>query len=81
MKIMKTKLNLEKAVSKLQKKHDCKIDLQKKEILILKNKVADKKNKIIFNPFKYFDLGNKSWGTIDYLVKVHMYDIIWVREF
>jgi hypothetical protein len=38
-------------------------------------------NDRIINPIKSFDLGNGSWGKIDFLVKVHDFTIIYVNNF
>jgi hypothetical protein len=62
--------------------HKNDIRIVNKDILILKDKVYNQKaGKSITNPKKHFDIGNKSWGKIDFLVKVHEYRQYFVDEF
>jgi hypothetical protein len=52
------------------------------EIQVLKDTVwSTKEQKTVTNPKKHFDLGNGSWGKIDYLVKYCGYRQIFVSEF
>lgn len=66
-------------VRALRKKHDVKIDGH--IVQILRNKVTNKEGNVIVNPRKAFDLGNKSWGKLDYLVYKLNYTPIFVNEF
>ena len=74
------KHNPAKAVRSLSQKNDCRIYGNK--IYILSDKVwhSEKKKKIL-NPLKRCDLGNKSWGKIDFLVKYADYKVIVVNDF
>ncbi len=67
------------AVISLSKKHDLRI--YGNTIKILSNTIETKTGQTICNPGKYFDLGNKSWGKIDYLIKKHGYHINHVDKF
>lgn len=58
-------------VESLRKKHDIKIFVHQKRIALLKNNSSEKK----------FDLGNKSWGKIDYLIKKHRFHIFYYPSF
>jgi hypothetical protein len=68
---MKHKHTLDQALKSLGKKNDCRI--RENRILVLngKSKKSHRQN----------DLGNGSWGKIDYLVKVHGYALLAVAEF
>jgi hypothetical protein len=46
-----------------------------KTVAVLKDKVLTKEGETVLNPNKSWDLGNGSWGKIDYLVKEHGYYI------
>jgi hypothetical protein len=66
----------------LSLKKDCKVDRYDGEIKILTDKIWDKNiPDYIRNPHKSFDLGNGSWGSIDFLVNYLGYRIIYVGEF
>lgn len=65
----------------LSRKNDIRVNSFKKEIQILSNKIFTQRGDIIDNPAKKFDLGNGSWGKIDYLVKVHNYHTCKVSKF
>jgi hypothetical protein len=73
------KHNLDEVLRSLSKKHDCRI--QGREIKILTDKVFNKKTqKEEDNPFKRFDLGNGSWGKIDFLVNYCGYHVVRVKN-
>jgi hypothetical protein len=74
----KKKHNENDVIQSLRNKKDCRISGH--TIAILKNKIYDNKTGLkIINPNKSFDLGNKSWGKIDFLVKYCGY-IIWQTD-
>ena len=58
-------------IKSLHKKRDVKIYEHKKKIILLFNSAKKKK----------FDLGNKSWGKIDYLVNHCHFHIFYVISF
>ena len=59
----------ERALKQLSKKRDCRV--YGKRIVVLSNNSKERHN----------DLGNKSWGKIDYLVKAHDYILYRVPDF
>jgi hypothetical protein len=63
---MARKHSVDEVLEALKKKKDCKVDSQEKIISVLQNKVHGKTN----------DLGNKSWGKIDYLTKYCGYTLL-----
>lgn len=63
----------DEVINALRRKNDIRVDYFNKEIKILSDKVLSKTGEVVDNPAKKFDLGNGSWGKIDYLVKVHGY--------
>ncbi|SBV91735.1 hypothetical protein [uncultured Dysgonomonas sp.] len=65
----------------LSKKNDIRILKVNKEIRILSDKIVTSNGISTRNPNKRFDLGNGSWGKIDYLTKFHGYDIWKVSKF
>ena len=67
----KQKHNLDEVLRALAKKNDVRIDERLKVIYVLTPDAKKAKN----------DLGNGSWGKIDYLIKVHSYDFFRVNEF
>ena len=77
---MKTKYNEQNVIISLKKKKDIRIWDNNIEILL--NKVFDNRtmSKIV-NPAKSFDLGNGSWGKIDYLIKEHGYFLFYSARF
>jgi hypothetical protein len=51
-------------------------------IHLLKNKVWDNKTgQLVTNHRKKFDVGNSSWGKIDFLTKHCGYHVLYVNEF
>ncbi len=72
-KVKGRKLDYTSAVKTLKKKRDCLLDEQKRIIYLLSGR--DKRN-----PRKN-DLGNKSYGKIDYLCKHQAYSIVEVDDF
>jgi hypothetical protein len=67
------KYDEQKVIAQLSKKHDVKI--KSNQILVLNGKST----KGIFQPIN--DLGNKSWGKIDFLVNYCGYVQLFVPEF
>lgn len=74
---MARKHTLDEVLVSLKKKTDCKVilsaslykDAEDNTVYILCDQIWSKKEgKMITHPEKKFDLGNKSWGKIDYLV-------------
>lgn len=70
---MARKHNLEEVLNSLRKKHDCRII--EKTIFLLNGCSKNPQFK------KSDDLGNGSWGKIDYLTKVHNYRTTYTSEF
>lgn len=70
----------ESALRTLGQKNDLRIRGSK--ILILTDRVWDnKKGEYVDNPRKKHDIGNKSWGKIDFLTKYYGYSIVNVDKF
>jgi len=67
------------ALKALSKKRDVRVDKGQKVINVVCNQVATPDG-MKPNPNKRNDLGNSSWGKIDYLVKEHDYVIIKVEK-
>jgi hypothetical protein len=63
---MARKHSVDEVLEALKKKKDCKINSQEKIISVLQNKAHGKTN----------DLGNKSWGKIDFLVNYCGYTLL-----
>jgi hypothetical protein len=78
----KNVMRLVDAIESLKNKKDCKVDANNRIIYILGSKVFDiKKKETVDNPKKQYDLGNGSWGKIDFLIKQHGFTIQYVKEF
>lgn len=74
-------MRLVDAIESLKNKKDCEIDANNKIIFIVASKVFDiKKKETIENPKKQYDLGNGSWGKIDFLIKQHGFTIEYVNQ-
>ena len=70
----------DKIVKQLNLKNDCFIKGTK--IYILNDFIySEKALKMIDNPEKRFDLGNRSQGKIDYLTKVHNFHLQYINTF
>ena len=67
------------AVRALRKKRDVRIEAP--FIYVLKDKVLHKELGVIDNTRKVHDLGNGSWGRIDFLIKVLEYKLLKVNTF
>lgn len=67
------KRSMENRVKALQKKNDVRVDTERKLVLLLsgQDKHFPKAN----------DLGNKSWGVIDFLVNIQGYKVVEVDKF
>lgn len=77
---MKKKHLFESVIRSLSKKNDLRI--KNNEILILRDKVYNKKTMgLDWNPKKKWDLGNKSWGKISFLVNHCGFTQYFVSEF
>jgi hypothetical protein len=63
---MARKHSVDEVLEALKKKKDCKVNSQEKIVSVLQNKTRGKVN----------DLGNKSWGKIDYLTKYCGYTLL-----
>ena len=70
-------LTFEDCIYALDKKRDIKIDLMEKTI----TKLSNKNEKGERNTEKINDIGNKSLGRLDYLVKKCGFHIIYVNKF
>ena len=73
MKTRKNSYNVDEVIKQLYKKNDCKIDSNAKTIQVL-NGLSKKQN-------KKNDLGNGSWGKIDYLINHCGFLLLNVSEF
>lgn len=72
----------DEVLKSLQSKNDVRINPMNGEILILTDKVYDpSKDCYVDNKEKKHDLGNGSWGKLDYLTKYCGYVIIKVDSF
>lgn len=69
------KHRLDEVLQSLRLKHDCRVDSANKTIKVLNGK----SKKPQFNLTN--DLGNGSWGKIDYLQNVQGYRLMFVAEF
>lgn len=67
-------------LTQLSRKNDIRVD-QTNTIKILSDKVINKDGEVVDNPKKRFDLGNKSWGKIDFLVNHCGYSRVNVDSF
>ena len=63
--------NLDEVLRSLGKKHDCKVDEKTSAISVLSKDSVLRKN----------DLGNGSWGKIDYLIHHLGYKLLKVSKF
>lgn len=77
---MARKHNEDELLRSLSKKNDVRIYPHHKQIKILSEKVY-KKGESIDNPKKRHDLGNNSWGKIDFLINYKGYTKSFVPEF
>ena len=74
--------NYLQVLSDLERKNDIKIFSTRHKIFILCDQIySEKKEKYIINPNKKFDLGNKSFGKIDFLITCFYFHIIYVTDF
>jgi len=72
--------NEDEVLKSLRKKNDCRISGQ--TIMILSDEIFSKEQGInIPNPCKIGDLGNSTYGRIDYLVNYCGYSVVKVGEF
>ena len=77
---MARKHSVDEVLKALKKKNDC--NVFGGTIKVLKSKIYSKeKNELIDNPHKIHDLGNSSWGRIDYLVNHCGYSLLQVDKF
>ena len=72
---------IDEVLRNLDRKQDIQINSNTKEIKILKDYILDKKGDTIPNPEKKHDLGNKSWGKIDFLVNHQGFSIWYISTF
>lgn len=77
----KEERNYDAIVRRLSKKRDCRIDEKRGYIHVLTNNIVDKEGNLSDNPNKSHDLGNKSWGHIDWLMKTRDFKLIRVGKF
>ena len=75
---MARKHKVDEVLRTLGQKND--ISIFSNSIQILKNKICTK-NGVIPNPKKKNDLGNGSWGKIDFLTNYHGFFINYVEKF
>jgi hypothetical protein len=82
MKRTRKDYNVDEVLKSLQRKHDLFIDRSKQIIYILKNKVySPKEGKLIENPLKANDIGNGTWGKLDFLNKVCHWHLFYISNF
>ena len=65
------KHKLEEVLFRLRRKRDVRVNPGNKTVMVLNNKAKNKEN----------DLGNGSWGKIDFLKNVEKYNVFFVSEF
>ena len=70
---------VDEVLRKLSLKNDVKIEPSVQKIFVLTDKV-DTKEGVMPNPNKKWDLGNGSWGKIDFLKKCG-YSVSYVNKF
>lgn len=78
--------SMDEVIRQLSKKNDVKINKVfgkpwNGEIEVLKNKVRNSKFELVDNPKKKYDLGNGSWGKIDFLVNHCNFILSYVNAF
>jgi len=74
--------NVDEVLKSLSRKKDIMIDKKHRIIYMLRNKIWDiKSGEIIHNPLRINDIGNGSWGKIDFLHSLYLYPIIKVLDF
>lgn len=79
---MARKHSLDEVLRTLSKKADCRINTTTRTVYVLTDLVWSKTlRKEVINPAKKFDLGNGSWGKIDYLRNYCGYTVCKVGEF
>ena len=76
---MERKHTVDEVLIALSLKNDVKVD--RKVIMILSDFVYKNNGQKIENPKKKHDLGNGSWGKIDFLVNHHGYSFFHVSDF
>lgn len=76
---MGRKHKLDEVLKELSRKNDVRVSGT--VVMVLSDKVIDNKGNTIDNPQKKNDLGNGSWGRIDYLVNHCGYGIVKVAQF
>jgi len=69
----------DEVIRALSKKKDVRI--KGDTIAMLSDFITDKAGNTIRNPHKINDIGNKSWGKIDYLVNHCHYSLVRVASF
>lgn len=72
---------IDEVIRSLSQKHDVHIDERMGVVKVLTDTIPDKQGNQITNPEKKFDLGNGSWGKIDYLVNHCNYLLVRVGKF
>ena len=76
---MARKHNEDEVLRSFRSKRD--IHIKDSSIMVLRDKIIAKGGESIDNPAKTHDLGNGSWGKIDFLVKHCGYSIWQVDKF
>jgi len=77
---MARKHTVDEVLKALSRKNDVRI--KDDCIEMLNDEIYDRKQKkFIQNPKKHFDIGNGSWGKIDFLCNYHGFWIYYVDEF
>ena len=76
----------DEVIRQLSKKNDVQIVKEVSKfragmVLVLKNKIINSKGETVDNPKKKYDLGNSSWGKIDFLVNHCNFGFSYVGQF
>ena len=71
--------SLDEVLRSLSKKKD--IRIKGTTVLMLSDFIVTKEGESVRNPLKINDIGNKSWGKIDYLVNHNNYFLVKVASF
>ena len=71
--------SLDEVLRSLSKKKDIRINGT--TVLMLSDFIVTKEGESVRNPLKVNDIGNKSWGKLDFLVKHQNYNLVKVEKF
>jgi hypothetical protein len=57
------------------------VRVESRYVYVLRNKVETKDGSIVINPNKIFDIGNRTWGKIDFLCNHCGYTLLHTDKF